>query len=91
VTAGTNAPAPIVRQGCRRHNGIAFAAVQKFDAVFTAERSPLDCRLPSAWRCGAPLLEHFPENTCPALDAGWTPVFRRKCDRFPIHLKRKAV
>ena len=30
-------------------------------------------------RRGSP--EHFPEKACPALDAGWAPVFRRKCDQ----------
>jgi hypothetical protein len=47
--------------------------------------------------CDEAQLEHFPEKACPALDAGWTPVFRRKCDqpkkleRVPFNLIRNAL
>jgi hypothetical protein len=50
-----------------------------------------------AWRRRHFGLEHFPEKACPALDAGWIPVFRRKCDqtgnleRFPIQPNWKAL
>ena len=28
------------------------------------------------------MLEHFPEKACPGRDPGWTPVFRKKCDKI---------
>jgi hypothetical protein len=33
-------------------------------------------------------LEHFPEKACPALDAGWGPVFRKKMRFLPERLSQ---
>jgi hypothetical protein len=38
--------------------------------------SPVTARLVNSPQAG-PGLEHDPEKACPALDAGWVPVFRK--------------
>src|ERR1700689_1235259 len=51
------------------------------------ERIARDGARQQSTRSRSPSLKHDPEKACPALDAGWKPVFRRSC--FNNNLKRE--
>ena len=74
--------------------GLMLAGCDKCNDWGAIFRSGTDMA-PQSCKSDTPRQAHVPENACPALDAGWTPVFRKghapTHERIGAGLARRAA